>query len=278
MLRLWVLAMVCLFRPLAAAEMPPLDSALQQLYNFNFAATHDSLTRYIAANPRDPMPFALRASAYLFSELDRLGILESEFLVDDAKIAEKKKVQEPDANIRKLFLQALTDTQARGDEALKANPNDRNALLALCIAQGVATDYMAFVDKRQFSSLSLAKRSNNYAQRLLKLDPKYYDAYLSTGISEYMVGSLPFFVKWFVHFDNVSGNKDRGKENLALVANEGHYFRPFAKILLGIISLREKRPQDAQKVLIELTRDYPGNPLFRKELAKLNSRLGVMGN
>ena len=26
--------------------------------------------------------------------------------------------------------------------------------------------------------------------------------------------SLPFFVKWFVHFDNVSGSKERGLENL----------------------------------------------------------------
>jgi predicted Zn-dependent protease len=76
----------------------------------------------------------------------------------------------------------------------------------------------------------------------------------------------------------VSGNKERGKQNLELVSREGHYFRAFAKILLGIISLREKRPKEAQKILVDLSHQYPANPLFKKELSKLNSKLGVEAN
>ena len=124
----------------------------------------------------------------------------------------------------------------------------------------------------------MAKKSNTYAQRLLKLDPKYYDAYLTAGISEYMIGSLPFFVKWFVKFDNIDGSKDRGIERLRLVAREGHYFKPFAKIMLSIIALREKRPQEAQQWLAELTRNYPDNRLFRQELAKVSAKLAVNAN
>ena len=111
------------------------------------------------------------------------------------------------------------------------------------------------------------------AEELLRLDPKFYDAYLTTGITEYMVGSLPFFVRWFVHFDNVDGNKQKGIERLETVSREGHFFRPFSKILLGIIALREKRPRDAQRLLVELARDFPANPLFRKELTKVNAKL-----
>ena len=62
------------------------------------------------------------------------------------------------------------------------------------------------------------------------------------------------------------------------MANEGHYLKPFAKILLGIAALREKRPHDAQQFLIELAHDYPQNRLFRKELAKLNSKIGITAN
>jgi predicted Zn-dependent protease len=278
MRRFLVLAVATCFPALGGDNPPPIDEALLRLYDFNFPATHEILTQYIAANPNDPLPHAFRASAYLFSELDRMGILESEFLIDDQRIAEKKRALAPDPAVRKQFLKALEEAQKRGDAALKANPDDRAALFAMCVAQGVATDYMALVEKRQFSSLSLAKRSNNYAQRLLKLDPRFYDAYLTAGLTEYMVGSLPFFIRWFVRFDNVAGNKERGKEILERVAREGHYFKAFAKILLGIIDLREKRPQDAQKLLAELAHDYPNNPLFRKELAKLNSRLGVAAN
>jgi hypothetical protein len=272
MVRTWaILAILC--TPVFAEE--GLEDAITRMYDFNFPASHQVLDRYIAAHPNEPLPYAFRASAYLFYEMDRMGILESEFLVDDDKIAEKKKKIDPDPETRTRFLQAISDTESRATAALKTNPNDKNALFAMCVAQGVATDYMAFVEKRQISSLGIAKKSNQYAQRLLRLDPKFYDAYLTAGVSEYMLGSLPFFVRWFVHFDNVDGNKQKGIERLETVSREGHFFRPFSKILLGIIALREKRPKDAQTLLAELARDYPSNPLFRKELDKVNIKLKI---
>jgi hypothetical protein len=76
----------------------------------------------------------------------------------------------------------------------------------------------------------------------------------------------------------VDGSKQKGVDRLLLVAHEGHYFKPFSKILLSIIALREKRPHDAQQFLIELARDYPDNRLFRKELNKLNNKVGVSAN
>ena len=254
-----------------------IDAAVQQMYNFDFQASHQILNQCIAAHPQDPLPYAFRAAADLFYEMDRLGILESEFLVNDKRIIAKKKLQ-PDPAVRAQFFKALDDTGSRAEAVLAANPDDHSALFAMCIAQGVATDYMALVEKRQLSSLAPARRSNNYAQRLLKLDPKYYDAYLTTGFSEYMIGSLPFIVRWFVHFDNVTGSKERGVENLRLVAREGHYFKPFAKILLGVVALREKRPQETRDLLVDLARDYPDNPLFRKELAKVTATIGATRN
>jgi predicted Zn-dependent protease len=263
---------------LRGAEPGSIDAALQRMYNQNYLAAHEILDSLSATRPDDPLPYAFQASAYLFYELDRLGVLESEFLTDDNQIAEKKKKLDPDPVNREKFVRAVHDVETRADAILKTNPNDPQALFAMCIAQGVATDYMAFVEKKQFSSLSVAKRSNGYAQRLLKVDPKFYDAYLTAGISEYMIGSLPFFIKWFVHFDNVAGSKERGVERLRLVATEGHYFKPFSKIMLSIIALREKRPQEAQQWLTELARDYPSNRLFRTELAKVNAKLGVNAN
>jgi hypothetical protein len=277
MLRFWVFMAVLSLPAFGAGGEVTIDAAVQQMYNFNFPASHQILNQCIAAHPADPLPYAFRAAADLFYEMDRLGILESEFLVDDKRIIAKKKLL-PDATVRVQFYKALDDTASRADAALGANPDDRAALFSMCISQGVATDYMALVEKRQFSSLSPARRSNNYAQRLLKLDPKYYDAYLTTGFSEYIVGSLPFIIRWFVHFDNVTGSKERGVENVRLVAREGHYFKPFAKILLGIAALREKKPLEARDLLVDLARDYPENPLFRKELAKVTATIGAAGN
>ena len=278
MLRFSFLFAATLLPAMAARDVAGIDQALHHLYNFDFTATHETLDGYIAAHPGEPLPYAFRASAYLFYELDRLQLLEAEFLIDDEKLVEKKKKLEPDPATRAKLIQALDDATKRGEAALRANPKDTNALFALCVAQGVRTDYMALIEKKQIASLGPAKRSNNYAQQLLKLDPKFYDAYLTAGFSEYMVGSLPFFMRWFVRFDNVSGSKDRAMENLRLAARQGRYFKAFAKILIGIINLREKKPHEAQKLLAELSTEYPGNPLFRKELVKLTNKLGMAAN
>jgi hypothetical protein len=258
----------------ALAAEPTLDEAVQKLYNFNFSGAHETLDRIVAARPQAPLPHAFRAATYLFSELDRLGTLEGEFLSGDDWAYDKKKLK-PDPAVRDQMQKALQETEKLADVALKANSVDKEALFSLTIAQGVTADYMALIDKRQFASLSPSKRSNNYAQQLLKIDPKFYDAYMTAGFSEYIVGSLPFFVRWFVKWDNVAGSKEKGKENLALASREGRFFKPFAKILLAICALREKRPRDAQKLMADLSKNFPENPLFRKELGKLNAKYGA---
>jgi len=285
MFRLWVLVFLISVPVMAAqapgesacgADSPEIAEAFDHLYNFSFPATHRDINRYIQAHPQEPLGYAIRAAAYLFYELDRLGILESEFLTSDKHIAEKK-ILRPDPQVRALLLKALADAQSRAEVALAANPGDRQALFAMSIVEGVTTDYMAFVEKHQIASLSPAKRSNSYAQQLLKLNPPCVDAYITAGISEYMVGSLPFFIRWFVRFDNVQGSKQQGVQNLERVVRNGNYFKPFAKILLGIIDLREKRPRETEKLLESLARDYPSNSRFRKELARMTALPGGSG-
>jgi hypothetical protein len=260
--------------PIFAQSVPTeIDRAFDRLYNFDFPGAHSALDLYIAAHPREPLPYAVRSSAYLFFELDRLGILESQFLTSDKRIAEKKKLR-PDPKVRELLFRAIDDAQSRANAILASKPDDPAALFAMCMTLGINSDYMALVEKRQLGSLPVAKRSNTYAQQLLRRTPPWYDAYVTAGISEYLIGSLPFFIKWFVHFDNIEGSKDQAIRNLELVSVKGHYLKPFSKILLSIIYLREKRPQETQRLLAQLARDYPANPLFRRELARVSTQLG----
>jgi len=272
----WVLGLL-LCSPLMAgvgnacgSDTPEIGEAFDRLYNFNFQAAHAVLDRQIGANPQEPLPYAIRASAYLFFELDRLGILESQFLISDKRIADKKTLK-PDPQVRARFLRAVDDAQSRAQAVLAREPDDRQALFTMAMVEGVTTDYMALVEKRRIASLAPAKRSNSFAQQLIKLNPPCYDAYMTAGLSEYMIGSLPFFIRWFVRFDNVQGSKEQGVKNLELVVQQGNYFKPFAKILLGIIDLREKKPAETERLLTELAHDYPSNPLFRRELARLST-------
>ena len=257
---------------LAQRKVEEIDQAFSRLYNFDFPGAYGVLNKRIAAHPEDPLGYSVRASALLFSELDRLSILESQFFSDDSRIIDKKKLK-PDPAVRTQLFQAIDDAQSRAQIILNKNPNEQDALFVMCITSGVLTDYAALIEKKQIGSLSLVKRGAAYAQRLLKINPNYYDAYLTTGMTEYLIGSLPFFVRWFVKVDNISGNKEQGVKTVELVAKQGHYLKPFAKILLAVANLRDKRPRVAETLLFELARDYPENPLFKKELSQLTVKL-----
>ena len=40
-------------------------------------------------------------------------------------------------------------------------------------------------------------------------NPEFADAELTGGACEYLLGSMPFFVRWFVRFDGVEGENQR---------------------------------------------------------------------
>lgn len=263
------MAVACVAGTAASA---PIDDAVRHMYNSDFGKAQQTLSGYIAGNPRDPLGYAMRAAAYLFGELDRLMILDGEFFADDKKIADKKHLR-ADPNVRRLFYEAVGEAEKSAKAVLAGNPTDANALFALAVSGGVTTDYMALVEKRQLGSLSVAKQTHGWAIKLLAADPQYYDAYLTTGLNEYLVGSLPFFVKWFVKFDQTQGDKTVAVKQLEMVAKSGRYLGPFARVLLAIINLREKHPEQARVLLAGLVREYPGSRLFREQLDKLSLKM-----
>ncbi len=254
------------------AEAASIERALNRMYNFDFDGADREMTAFIGERPEDPLGPTFRAASYLFRELDRLSILEGEFFASDKRIAEKKKLN-PDPELKARFQAAIEQSKGMAAKRLERDPKDKDALFALCLGAGLVTDYIGLIEKRQLGSLSYAKESHRYALELLRLDPGFTDAYLTTGLTEYLLGSVPFFVKWFVRFEEAEGDKKLAVQRLSSVVERGRYLGPFAKILLAIIDLREKRPLAAEAKLIELSRDFPENPLFKKEIEKLRPRL-----
>lgn len=242
------------------------------MYNFDFPGAHALIDLYIRGNEQDPLGYAARGTAHLFSEMDRLGILAGDFFLDDDRIADKRKLK-PDPQVRDSFYWATAQSKERGERQLRLNSSDKNALLAMSLTYGLLTDYSAFVEKRQIGSLSYARQAQHYAVRLLAIDPSFADAYLTTGISEYLLGSLPFFVRWFVKFEEARGSKEQAQKNLRVVAKNGRYFGPFARILMAVVALREKRQRDARMWLEGLVREFPQNSLLRRELDKVSPRI-----
>jgi hypothetical protein len=255
----------------------PFQRIFARLYNCDFAGANRLLDRQMEVDPENPLVYAVRGVAYLFSEMDRLNVLEADFFVDDDNMVDGQgQQQKPDPEVKQALFAALDQARTRARARLAADRNDRTALFAMCMASGVAADYTGFMERRQWKGIRLSRESNRYAQQLLRLDPPVYDAYMNVGCYEYVIGSLPFFVRWFVRFENIDGSKQKGVEAMKLVAQHGVYYGPFARILLAVAALRDGRQEDARTILEQLSLEYPENALLTREVVRITDRINTM--
>jgi hypothetical protein len=247
-----------------------LDHGFQLLYSLDFDAAHGIFAQWEQNNPHDPMGPTCDAAGLLFSEFHRLGVLEAQFFEDDKKFESRQKLS-PDPVIRARFDAEIQKAQTLARNQLAKNPKNRDALFALTLTNGLEADYAALIDKRNVASLRYTKEANAWGQQTLTVDPECYDAHIAGGISKYLVGSMAAPVRWLVRLGGVSGDKDAGIKELKLVADHGHYLAPFANILLAIAYVRDHDKSHARELLASLRTEFPSNPLFGQEIARLDS-------
>jgi hypothetical protein len=261
------LALLCGSLP-AFAIPSNLDQGYRQMYNLDFSGAHATFRQYQQENGSDPMGYVSDAAAYLFSEFERLHVLEADLFVDDNHFQGRHKLL-PDPAIKAEFDASLTKGEGLADTALAKNPNNVNALFAKVMANGLRGDYAALVEKRNVASLGYIKTSRELAQQLLVIDPKAYDAYLSLGAENYLLGVNSAPVRWILRLTGAQTDKQQGIEQLQLVAEKGHYLAPFARLLLAVAALRDKDTHTAKTLLAGLATEFPENKLYSKELARI---------
>ena len=259
-----------------AAVNESIESAVHDLYESRFDASRQTLNVYSSIHPGDPLAYALKGATYLFAELDKSGALKRSFLTDDRKVA-KGSTARPDPRTAEALDEAIREARKAARSVLVKQPNDSNALLALTIASGVERDHLALAEHKLRESYPFLRESQIYAIRLLKVDSTAYDAYLTKGFTEYVVAGLPFYVRWIMKVDGVSGTKDQGLNDLQIAARSGQYMKPFAQLLLAMCYLREKQEDKTEKLLAQLSAEYPGNPNFRAEWEKARDSLHHTG-
>ncbi len=247
---------------------PVLERGFQQMYNLDFSAAHQTFRGYQQTQPEDPMGYVSNAAAYLFSEFNRLHILESDLFIDDAKFERRGKAS-PDPTVKSAFENELSKGDAAANKILAKNPNDINALFAQVLTNGLRGDYTALIENRNFASLSYMKNSRLVAQKLLTIDPTCYDAYLAVGVENYLLGVNPAPVRWFLRMTGAETDKTEGLQRLRLTADKGHYLAPFARLLLAVAALRDKDRQTARVLLAGLAKEFPNNQLYVTELARI---------
>src|SRR5580658_8109703 len=142
-----VAALVSLAGTARAASDPPdaeLYAGWLKMYDLNFDEAHQTFAAWKHSYPDDSLGPASNAAAYLFSELARLGALESELFVDDSRFKDRAKLR-PDPAKKALFVQEIAQAEHLADAALQRSGADPNALLVKSLTLGLRADNAALI-------------------------------------------------------------------------------------------------------------------------------------
>src|SRR3984893_4399694 len=255
----------------AFRTVPELAAGFDLLYTQKFSEARENFLGWESHHPAEPFGEVAVAPSYLFEELYRQNVLTSDFFLDEKRFLHGIDGK-PDPMRMSNFRAALERTRKLSKQRLKKNPREPEALFGLTLAAGMESDANAILEKKQLDGLKRMKEANEYAKELLAVEPDADDAYVALGAANYIIGSLNPGYRFALWFGGIHGDKKLGMEQLRKTAEKGRHLRPFAKIMLALAARREKQNAMAQKLLLELSQEFPSSPLFAAEYAKAMGR------
>jgi hypothetical protein len=257
----------------SAAASAPSENELYagwlRMYDLRFDEAHRVFGAWKQSHPNDSLGPASNAAAYLFSELARLGALESELFVDDSRFRERSKLR-PDPARKALFVQEIAQADRLADAALQRSGADANALFVKSLTLGLQADNAGLIEKQSFAALSYTKESRVFSERLAQAKPGTADAYLGPGVENYLLSLKPAPLRVLLRVTGSSVDRERGLQEIRETALHGHYLEPFAKLLLAVAALRDNNPARARELLGELHRRFPNNELYTHEMDRID--------
>lgn len=178
-----------------------------------------------------------------------------------------------EAKVDREFRALMTAAKTKALTLVNANRSDPYAKYYLGSIYSILAAYEASTARKFWSALRNGSKGIDAHQQVLKMKPDYYDAYLSVGLYDYVIGNLPFPVKALIAMGGVRGNKERGIKQLNSIIEHNADNADDARVMLIGIYQNENKPEQALAILKDFTARYPSNFLFRLEFASALSQL-----
>lgn len=259
-----------LVRPLGqqARNDEAVTTAIEHLRNLEYAESKEQLRYFLLADSTNLRAWNYLAVAILYEEMFRRGVLESRVYGQGGDVFKPSKVAVT-PEFQQELLGTLDKAQAVAEERLKSDSTDQEAMYWAGVTHGTRATYHFALRKEYKPALHEATEAYNYHRDLLKLNPHYVDAYLIVGMNNYIVGSLPWYIKVFAALTGRHGNRAEGLQQMKLAEQEGHYAREDARLMLAVVYQREKRYAEALTLYQEMARSHARNYLLQDEVGAL---------
>lgn len=244
------------------------------IYDLDYATARTKFEEIRKRLPQHPAGDLYLAMTIWLEHLNRSRRLqtglyqnESSFYAGAEKAKEEAEGDAVDPAVDRAFRDRMAPAKTKALALVARNKNDADAQYFLGAFYGVMAGYEASVARKFFAAMRNGSRSVDAHEKVLKLKPDYYDAYLSVGMYDYIVGSLPFAYKAIAALVGIRGNKQRGIKRLESIVEHDAATADDARVFLLAIYQNEKRYEDALAMTQQLSAKYPRSYLLKLETA-----------
>jgi tetratricopeptide (TPR) repeat protein len=234
------------------------ERAFAAAYNLDHSEAMAFLDKAVAADPNDPDAHrAVAVIAWL-----RIGFLRGSITIDDYLGSVTKpniNMLPPPAGEAQRFQRHSVRALELAEAALRARPGDIEALFRVGSIVGVQASYGATVEGKILASFRAARRAYDAHEKVLELDASRKDAGLVVGTYRYIVSALSMPVRMMAYMVGFGGGKERGLRMIEEAAAYPGLTQTDAKFALLLLYNRERRFDDAMRVIADLQQQYPRN-------------------
>ena len=159
------------------------------------------------------------------------------------------------------FQKSITAALTLAESQVAKQPLSAQAHYDLGAALGLDASYIASIDGRLLAGFRAASRAYDEHETVLSIDPTRKDAGLTVGTYRYVVSTLSAPLRLMAYVAGFGGGRERGIQMLKETAAAGGEASTDAMFALVLVYNRERRYDDALRVLQELRQRYPRNRL-----------------
>ena len=246
---------------------PDNQAAFDRLYNLDYDVAIQDFEKVLSRHPNDPFAVNHLLSAVLVRELYRTGAMNTGEYANDSFVGQVHRP--PDPAVKERIKQLVQQAQKLEEAQLSHNPNDVDVLYARGVTRAQFALYTGLIERAWFSALRNAVGARHDHERVLELNPQYQDAKLVVGTHNYIMGSLPMWVKVAVALVGLSGDREKGIRYLLDDGRANGETAVDADIVLLVFLRREHRYAEALEIARGLSPRFPRNYLVSLEEANL---------
>jgi|OpeIllAssembly_1097287.scaffolds.fasta_scaffold139912_2 tetratricopeptide (TPR) repeat protein len=250
-----------------------LRAGYQAAYNLDYEDALAAFRSAVEADPDDPAAYrAMAALTWLNLMFSRGALSSDEFL--SSMPESNAGVKPPPAGMAAAFRANLDKAVQLAEAQVRSRPRDAGAYFNLGSAQGLLAAYTVSIEGSLFGAVRLARSAFKAHERVLALDPSRKDASFFTGSYRYAVANLGSVKRLLAYMAGFGGDRQLAIRMLEESAAYRSDVQVDAMVLLALIYNRERRYDDASRLLQDLRLRLPRNRLLWLESASTELRAG----